>query len=194
MNVRFQKDGYIAKILTWGMSNRKKSQYINSLQNGCPMFWRFLFMFAWSLGGLRKDGVDQSSTAMTKAPKKPNATMVRINEAVSDFSETKTAQHIGKGVGMTISGLVITVLLAFAGGILFAIGKGIYLIFAGGASSVMTAGAVIGIIAVVVASLYYLGKGLAWLKGKVTSTEAWGLFSEKVKSLKEKTCPVVAFA
>jgi hypothetical protein len=193
MNVRFQKDGYIAKILTWGMSSRKKSQYINSMQNGCPMFWRFLFMFAWSLGGLRKDGIDQS-TVVAKASKEPSATMMRINEAVSDFSETKTAQYIGKGVGMTISGLVIAVLVLFAGGILFAIGKGICLIFAGGVSSVMTAGAVIGIIAVAVASLYYLGKGLAWLKGKITSTEAWGLFIQKVKSLKEKTCPVVAFA
>jgi hypothetical protein len=194
MNVRFKKDGYIAKILTWGMPQWKKTSYVKNLQNGCPMFWRFLFMFAWSLGGLRKDGVDQSSTVMAKAPKKPSATMMRINEAVSDFSETKTAQHIGKGVGMTISGLVIAVLLAFAGGMLFAIGKGIYLIFAGGMSSVMTAGAVIGIIAVACASLYYLGKGFVWLKGKVTSTEAWGLFIQKVKSLKEKTCPVVAFA
>lgn len=189
MNVRFQKDGYIAKVLTWGMSPQKKFRYLNSNQNGCPMFWKFLFMFVWSLGGWRNDHAEQPPSEQ-QVPKKRNETIARINEKVSEFSETKTAQVVGKGIGLLFGGFSILILVAICGWVLFVFGSMVYSIFAGGWDSILGTGIVLGSLAVVGLVLYGLYRLCRW----IASTEAWALFTQKAKSLKEKTCPVVAFA
>ena len=193
MNVHFQKDGYIAKVLTWGMPQRKRVSYVNGLQNGCPMFWRFLFMFVWSLGALRNDGVEQSQDEAHR-PTKINQTMLRVNEAVSDFSETKTAQYVGKGIGMIFSGAFMLTGSIFILGLVAAIGKIVYGIIAGGRESILEAGGTLGIVALAILACILLWKGVARLARWIDSTEAWALFVQKLKSLKEKTCPVVTFA
>jgi hypothetical protein len=188
-----KRDGYIAKIATWGMNPCKKERFLNGNHDGCPMFWRFLFMFVWSLGALRDDGVKQSYDE-TGRPTKINQTMLRVNEAVSDFSETKTAQYVGKGIGMIFSGAFILtgslVVLVFV----LAIGKAIYSIFAGGRESILQAGGILGIAALGILTCILLWKGIARLVRWIDTTEAWALFVQKLKGLKEKTCPVVTFA
>ncbi len=176
-----KRDGYVAKILTWGMNPRKKEKLLNGNHDGCPMTWRFIFMFVWSLGGLRNDNV--------KPTKEKSALMVQINEKVSDFSETKAAEVIGKGIGFGFAAIGYLMLLAICAAVLFALGSMIYTIFTKGWTFAMDVGIVVGIVAGLSLFVYGLYRALRW----IGSTEAWGLFSEKAWSLKMKMCPVVTF-
>ncbi|MEY2665128.1 MAG: hypothetical protein RLZZ480_233 [Candidatus Parcubacteria bacterium] len=189
MNIKFQKDGYVARVLTWGMPHQKKVQYMNRLQDGCPMFWRFVFMFVWSLGGLRKDHSGQSMDEAHQ-PQKRDKTMVRINAAVSDFSETKAAQVIGKGVGIFLTLCIIAIIMA----VVFAIGTMIYEAFMGNWTNILPVIAVIVAVVAFMTIVILISEGMKRLGRWIKSTEPWWLFVQKVKSVKRKTCPVVSFA
>ena len=193
MNIKFKKDGYVARILTWGMPQWKKTSYVNLLQEGCPMFWRFIFMFLWSLGGLRNDGVEDAMTVPNQ-PKKRSETMTRINERVSEFSETKAAQHIGKGIGTFFGAVFFLAFLVGVAALIFGIGKGIYLFFASGWATILSTAAFIGVTAVLGIAVILLWKSFVWVVRWIGSTEVWALLIQKANSLKDKTCPVVSFA
>lgn len=170
MNVHFQRDGYIAKVLTWGMSPKNRLVYLNSLQDGCPLVWSFLFMFVWSLGTLRRDQGTFS----------PEGMRARINEKVAKVSETEAGKRIGKGI-----------FILFIIFMVMCVGTVGYALFFTGETWNKVKSFVLFMVFVICA--VFLTKGASLLTRWIGSTEVWILLTQKVKSIKEKTCPLVRF-
>lgn len=186
LELKLKRAGYVAKILTWhyGADEKGRNQYLAGMNNGCPMFWKFLFQFIWSFGGLRPAPVKRALS-----PER----YIRSEKELADFVKPRRWEMTFQALMPAFSLLKMLFTYLFIIAILVtatAFGSLVGRDFLGEQSNFLFATAVGWLFFATLFGIMLLVTGVIVI---LANSEAFRLFISWAYTRKQKVCPVVTF-